>query len=41
MGMDLLDADGCSEIIVNSWEDWEKFYNVCKPNTLPLQKLIN
>ena len=28
MGMDLLEVDGCSEILVNSWENWEKFYKV-------------
>jgi hypothetical protein len=25
LGMDLLDWDGCSEIWVKSWEDWENF----------------
>jgi len=28
LGLVHLDFDGCSEIWVKSWEDWEKFYNV-------------
>ncbi|KAF2095597.1 hypothetical protein NA57DRAFT_79315 [Rhizodiscina lignyota] len=26
LGMDLLDFDGCSEIWVKSWDDWERFF---------------
>lgn len=26
--MDLMDWDGCSEIWVRNWEDWEQFYKV-------------
>jgi len=26
--MDLLDFDGCSEIWVKSWDDWERFSSV-------------
>ncbi|KAF2492443.1 hypothetical protein BU16DRAFT_515406 [Lophium mytilinum] len=26
LGMDLLDYDGCSQIWVKSWDDWEKFF---------------
>lgn len=28
LGLTHLDFDGCSEIWVKSWEDWEKFYKV-------------
>jgi hypothetical protein len=28
LGMDLGDWDGCSEIYVKRWEDWENFYKV-------------
>jgi hypothetical protein len=28
LGLTHLDFDGCSEIWVKSWEDWERFYKV-------------
>jgi len=29
-GVELTDCDGCSEIYVKSWEDWEKFGGVSR-----------
>ena len=31
--MDLMDFDGCSEIYVRKWEDWENFMNVRRVRT--------
>ncbi len=28
LGLEHFDFDGCSEIWVKSWEDWERFYKV-------------
>ena len=33
LGLTHLDFDGCSEIWVKTWEDWEKFYKVSDLNS--------
>lgn len=30
LGLEHLDYDGCSEIYVKSWEDWENFFKVSR-----------